>query len=52
MPARTANLIMLVENQETMRLVISEILQEQGHDVHAFGDGHTPRCTAACSRTC
>ncbi|MCK2111858.1 response regulator, partial [Pseudomonas juntendi] len=39
MPARTANLIMLVENQETMRLVISEILQEQGHDVHAFGDG-------------
>ncbi|WP_079227665.1 PAS domain-containing sensor histidine kinase [Pseudomonas putida] len=31
--------VMLVEDQDTLRLLISEVLEEQGHRVHAFSDG-------------
>ncbi len=31
--------VLLVEDQDTLRLLISEMLEEQGHDVHACSDG-------------
>jgi len=33
------HVIMLVEDQATLRLLISEVLEEHGHEVHAFADG-------------
>lgn len=40
-PQDTPCLIMLVEDQDTMRLVIEEVLEELGHAVHDFIDGHS-----------
>lgn len=38
--ARAApQVILLVEDQGTLRLLISEMLEEQGHEVHAYSDG-------------
>ncbi|MQG94054.1 PAS domain-containing sensor histidine kinase [Pseudomonas sp. MN1F] len=31
--------VLLVEDQDTLRLLISEVLEDQGHHVHAFSDG-------------
>ncbi|BBH46584.1 PAS domain-containing sensor histidine kinase [Pseudomonas sp. KU43P] len=33
--------VMLVEDQDTLRLLISEVLEESGHEVHAFADGQS-----------
>ena len=41
MPEKASRVIMLVEDQDTMRLVIGEILQEQGYDIQAFADGRS-----------
>lgn len=38
--ARAApQVVLLVEDQDTLRLLISEMLEEQGHEVHAYSDG-------------
>ena len=37
----TPHLIMLVEDQINLRLVIEEVMQERGHDVRTFLDGHS-----------
>ncbi|HYQ54436.1 MAG TPA: ATP-binding protein [Pseudomonas sp.] len=31
--------VMLVEDQDTLRLVINEVLEDSGHQVHTFADG-------------
>jgi signal transduction histidine kinase len=33
--------VMLVEDQDTLRLLISEVLEDQGHHVQAFSDGRS-----------
>lgn len=38
-PRAAPQMVMLVEDQDTLRLLISEVLEDQGHQVHAFSDG-------------
>lgn len=33
--------VMLVEDQDTLRLLIGEVLEDSGHEVHVFADGQT-----------
>ncbi|MFJ4064621.1 ATP-binding protein [Pseudomonas sp. NPDC089996] len=40
-PRSTPQVVMLVEDHDTLRLLISELLEDQGHPVHAFSDGRS-----------
>ncbi|PVZ39632.1 PAS domain-containing sensor histidine kinase [Pseudomonas sp. CC120222-01a] len=40
-PRAAPQVVMLVEDQDTLRLLISEVLEDQGHHVQAFSDGRS-----------